>query len=104
MRLATFPKDGEVIDEHTPVDADFPYAVTKKKAEELVKSHSQYFPCSIVRFAAVYSDWCEYGPLYMFLQTWFSKGMEQYDIRWKRRISRSIYSSKMSKSTYWKKY
>lgn len=69
-----FPKDGEVIDEHTPVDADFPYAVTKKKAEELVKSHSKYFPCSIVRFAAVYSDWCEYGPLYMFLQTWFSKG------------------------------
>jgi len=69
-----FPKEGEVIDEHTPLDANFPYAVTKKKAEALVNSYSQYFPCSIIRFAAVYSDWCEYGPLYMFLQTWFSKG------------------------------
>jgi len=69
-----FPKGDEVIDEHTPVDANFPYAVTKKKAEVLVTEYSKYFPCSIVRFAAVYSDWCEYGPLYMFLQTWFSKG------------------------------
>ena len=69
-----FPKDGESLDETTPVDADFPYAVSKRKAESLVNEYSQYFPCSIVRFAAVYSDWCEYGPLYMFLNTWFSKG------------------------------
>jgi len=68
-----FPKKGESIDENTPVDADFPYAKTKKKAEALVQEYSQYYPCSIVRFAAVFSDWCEYGPLYMFLGTWFSK-------------------------------
>ena len=68
-----FPEEGQSIDEHTPVDADFPYAVTKKKAEALVQDYSKYYPCSIVRFAAVFSDWCEYGPLYMFLETWFSK-------------------------------
>lgn len=68
-----FPKDGQSIDENTPVDADFPYAATKKKAEALVQDYSKYYPCSIVRFAAVFSDWCEYGPLYMFLETWFSK-------------------------------
>ena len=69
-----FPKNGEALNETTPADADFPYAVSKRKAETLVKEYSQYFPCSIIRFAAVYSDWCEYGPLYVFLQTWFSKG------------------------------
>jgi nucleoside-diphosphate-sugar epimerase len=68
-----FPSKGEVIDEHTPVDADFPYALTKKVGEKLVKEYSENFPCTIIRFAAVYSDWCEYGPLYMFLETWFSK-------------------------------
>ncbi len=74
IAACNFPKNGDSLNETTPVDADFPYAVSKLKAETLVKEYSQYFPCSIVRFAAVYSDWCEYGPLYMFLQTWFSKG------------------------------
>ncbi len=73
IAACNFPKEGEVINEQTPLDADFPYALTKKKAEELVTGHSKYFPCTIIRFAAVYSDWCEYGPLYMFLQTWFSR-------------------------------
>ncbi len=74
IAACNFPQKGESLTETTPVVADFPYAVSKQKAEALVKEYSQYFPCSIVRFAAVYSDWCEYGPLYIFLQTWFSKG------------------------------
>jgi len=74
IAACNFPKKGEALNETTPVDADFPYAVSKQKAEELVKEFSQFYPCSIIRFAAVYSDWCEYGPLYMFLNTWFSKG------------------------------
>lgn len=73
VAACNFPKPGIKIDEKTPVDADFPYAITKQRAEQLVTEYSKYFPCSIVRFAAVFSDWCEYGPLYMFLQTWFSK-------------------------------
>ncbi len=74
IAACNFPQPGDSIEETTPVDADFPYAVSKRKAETLVTEYSQYFPCSIIRFAAVYSDWCEYGPLYMFLNTWFSKG------------------------------
>jgi len=68
-----FPTKGDYINENTPVDANFPYALSKKTAESMVKEYSQFFPCTIIRFAAVYSDWCEYGPLYMFLETWFSK-------------------------------
>lgn len=74
IAACNFPKKDEALNETTPLDAQFPYAISKRKAEESVKEYSQYFPCSIIRFAAVYSDWCEYGPLYMFLQTWFSKG------------------------------
>jgi hypothetical protein len=33
----------------------------------------------IVRFAALYSDWCEYEPLDYFLSTWLSPG-------WRRRV------------------
>ncbi len=36
------------------------------------------FPVSVVRFAAVFSDWCEYPPLYKFLHTWLS---HNYDSR-----------------------
>ena len=74
IAASNFPQKGDSINETTSINADFPYAVSKRKAEALVKEYSQYFPCFIIRFAAVYSDWCEYGPLYMFLQTWFSKG------------------------------
>lgn len=74
-----FPKKGEIIDEKTPADANFEYAKTKKRGEELTKQYSKYFKTSIVRFAAVFSDWCEYGPLYIFLKTWLSKS-------WKSRI------------------
>ncbi len=68
-----FPVDGEVIDEKTPVDADYPYAWSKREGEKMVHEFSREFPCSIIRFAAVFSDWCEYGVLYMFLQTWCSR-------------------------------
>jgi nucleoside-diphosphate-sugar epimerase len=68
-----FPARGDKINEKTPVDADYAYAESKKKGEEMVREFSKLFPCSIVRFAAVYSDWCEYGVLYTFLDTWLSK-------------------------------
>jgi nucleoside-diphosphate-sugar epimerase len=68
-----FPKRGENINEKTPVDANYAYAEAKRKGEEMVREFSKLFPCTIVRFAAVYSDWCEYGVLYTFLDTWLSK-------------------------------
>ena len=64
--------NNQVITEKTPLDADYNYARSKKKGEELVEKYSAHFPSSILRFAAVFSDWCEYAPLYKFLSTWLS--------------------------------
>ena len=63
-----------VIDENSPADADFWYARTKREGEEMLKSYSHEVPGAIARFAAAFSDWCEYGPLYVFLNTWLSRG------------------------------
>jgi nucleoside-diphosphate-sugar epimerase len=74
-----FPPAGKSIDEKTPVDADYAYAIAKRRGEEMVSDFSGMFPCTIIRFAAVFTDWCEYGVLYVFLTTWLSRG-------WKSRI------------------
>lgn len=62
----------ETITEQTPLDADYPYAVSKRRGEEMVREYSSFFPCSIVRPGAVFTDWCEYGILYMNLTRWLS--------------------------------
>ncbi|HES59088.1 MAG TPA: NAD(P)-dependent oxidoreductase, partial [Caldithrix sp.] len=67
-----FPKPGEALSEETNTCADFPYAESKCRAEEIIESYSKYFSCSIMRLAAVYSDWCEYPPVYAFLENWTS--------------------------------
>jgi len=72
IAACNFPLPGRSIDEKTPVEANYHYAVSKRKGEEMVREFSRWFPCSIVRFAAVFTDWCEYGVLYMFLSTWLS--------------------------------
>ncbi len=79
LAACNFPPPGEVINEQSPLDADFPYAVSKKKGEQMLQAYSEYFPCSSVRLAAVYSDWCEYGLLYILLKTWLSSS-------WRSRI------------------
>ena len=67
-----FPSPDSAITEQSAPDADFPYAHSKRIGEEMVKRYSDRFICSIVRLAAVFSDWCEYAPLYVFLSTWLS--------------------------------
>ncbi len=79
LAACNFPKTGEVVSEKTNPDADFAYARSKKEGEKLCLQYSKYFPCSVLRFAAVFSDWCEYAPLYQFLLTWLSNS-------WKSRI------------------
>lgn len=74
-----FPEKGERINEDTPPNAGYEYARSKKIGEETAKEFSKYFDVTVVRFAAVFSDWCEYGPLYIFLSTWLTKN-------WKSRI------------------
>lgn len=74
-----FPLRGEAINEESPPDAEFPYARSKRAGEAMAQRYSSWFPCTVVRFAAVYSDWCEYLPLYEFLRSWLCK-------RWDGRI------------------
>lgn len=72
LAACPFPRDGETITEDTPPDANFPYARSKREAEELIRDHDALSVRSIVRCAALYSDWCEYPPVYEFLRTWSS--------------------------------
>ncbi len=67
-----FPPPGGVIDETSPPDGEHIYAVTKRVGEEMLAEYQAEFKTCIVRFAALFSDWCEYAPLYAFLETWLS--------------------------------
>ena len=71
-----FPEDNNFITENSLPDADYHYAKSKKAGEELVKLYSKYFSCSVFRPAAVFSDWCEYAPLYKFLSRWLTKKLD----------------------------
>jgi len=73
LAACKFPPSGQALTEQSPADADFPYARSKRRAERMIQKYSDAFPCSIVRLAAVYSDWCEYPMLYMLLKHWLSK-------------------------------
>jgi len=74
-----FPPPGTTVTERSPADANFPYARSKRAGEVMTRKYARCFPCSIVRFAAVFSDWCEYRPLYEFLDSWLSR-------RWNARV------------------
>ncbi|MEJ2053601.1 MAG: NAD(P)-dependent oxidoreductase [Calditrichaceae bacterium] len=70
-----FPRPGEVLTEENNSCADFPYAESKCRAEELIQKYSKFFSCSIMRLAAIFSDWCEYPPVYSFLDNWTSSNL-----------------------------
>jgi len=76
LAVCNFSREGEKITEITPPLADFAYARSKKKGEEIIREYSCYFKTHILRFAAVYSDWCEYAPLYKFLLVWLSRKID----------------------------
>ena len=67
-----FPAPGERVGPDTPADADHPYAASKREAEALTDAAP--LPTVIVRLAAVFSDWCEYAPLYTLLEMWRRPG------------------------------
>ena len=66
------PPLGHVITEETPPHGGHVYAVTKREGEAMMFEFSDRLHPVIVRFAALFSDWCEYPPLFMFLKTWLS--------------------------------
>ena len=76
LAACEFPRNGQVLDERSPADALFAYARSKNKGEELVREHARHFKTATIRFAAVFSDWCEYGPLYNFLRTWLTRNLK----------------------------
>jgi len=72
LAACEFPPPGKVLTERSVPDGQHPYAVSKRRGEALVREYSDVVPAAIVRFAALYSDWCEYPPLFVFLETWLS--------------------------------
>ncbi len=73
LAACEFPAPGQVITEDTPADASIPYAQSKRQGEKMVLEHTEYFACSVLRLAAVFSDWCEYPPLYKMMETWLGQ-------------------------------
>jgi nucleoside-diphosphate-sugar epimerase len=67
-----FPAVGEALVEGSLPDGDHVYARTKATGERMLAEYRDHFPSTIVRFAALFSDWCEYPPLFVFLETWLS--------------------------------
>jgi nucleoside-diphosphate-sugar epimerase len=72
LAACEFSNSDRVIDESSPPDADFPYALSKRAGEAMMREYSQWFPCTIIRMAAIFGDWCEYPPLYVLMNTWLS--------------------------------
>ncbi|MBZ0269103.1 NAD(P)-dependent oxidoreductase [bacterium] len=66
------PREGRALNERTPPDGRHIYSRTKGVGEKMLEDYRAYFPSTIVRFAALFSDWCEYPPLFVFLGTWLS--------------------------------
>ena len=72
VAACAFPPPGGALTEASPPDGDHLYAITKRIGEEMLAEYRDDFQTTIVRFAALFSDWCEYAPLFFFLGTWLS--------------------------------
>lgn len=79
LAACPFPPGLEAVTESTPLVETFPYARSKQRGEELIRAYRDRVPACIIRPAAIFSDWCEYEPLDVFLRTWCSH-------RWNSRI------------------
>ncbi len=73
VAACAFPKPGEKITETSPADGEHIYAVSKRMGEEMLAAYDDSVRSLIVRFAAIFSDWCEYAPVYYFMETWLSR-------------------------------
>jgi nucleoside-diphosphate-sugar epimerase len=68
-----FPRRGLALTEASPPDGRHVYAESKRAGEQILRDAATA-PTAIVRFAAMFSDWCEYPPFYVFLETWLGRG------------------------------
>jgi nucleoside-diphosphate-sugar epimerase len=69
-----YPPSGQALNELSAPDGKHILARNKREGEEMLRGHSDRVPGCICRMPAVFSDWCEYPPLYMFLRSWLSEG------------------------------
>lgn len=76
VAACSFPKKGEKLNEASKTDGRHKYSWSKNQGEKMVRSYADKIPSCIVRLGAVYSDWCEYPPLYVFLNTWLSSSLK----------------------------
>ncbi len=79
VAASAFPAAAAALTETSLADGKHIYAKTKRIGEDMLAEYRDVFRSVIVRFAALFSDWCEYPPLYMFLDTWLSS-------RWNHRV------------------
>jgi len=68
-----FPAQGRALTEMSDPDGDTPYAVSKRAGETMLAEYRGSLRSVIIRFAALYSDWCEYEPLFRFLERWLAR-------------------------------
>jgi nucleoside-diphosphate-sugar epimerase len=73
------PRPGRAITEESPPHGRHIDAVTKREGEAMMFEFSDRLHPVIIRFAPLFSDWCEYPPLFVFLETWLGQA-------WNRRI------------------
>jgi nucleoside-diphosphate-sugar epimerase len=79
LAACRFPRRGHALDERSAPDGEHIYARTKRAGEEMLDAYRGRLRAVKVRFAAMFSDYCEYPPLYKFLDTWLGGA-------WNRRV------------------
>jgi len=79
IAACAFPPLGSSVNESSPAAGIHIYAATKRIGEQMMAEAGLPFRTCTVRLAALFSDWCEYPPLYVFLRTWLSR-------RWNARL------------------
>jgi nucleoside-diphosphate-sugar epimerase len=73
LAACAFPAPGTVLNELSAPDGKHPYATSKRAGEAMLAEFAPDFPSVVVRLGAVYSDWCEFTPLYTLMRAWFSE-------------------------------
>jgi len=79
IAACAFPPRGRTVSEASPAAGTHIYAVTKRIGETMVADPGLPYRTCTARLAALFSDWCECPPVYVFLDTWLSR-------RWNARI------------------
>jgi nucleoside-diphosphate-sugar epimerase len=73
LAACRLPAPGATLTETSPPDGEHVYARSKAAGERMLAEYAADVPSNTLRFAALFTDWCEYAPLYVFLETWLSR-------------------------------